>query len=53
MNGERTLSKKAQFGLLSLIPLYFMVAGLVAQAIHEIGGGIVGIINQPEFLITC
>ena len=52
MNGERTLSKKAQFGLLSLIPLYFMVAGLLAQPIDEIGAGIVRIISEPDFLIT-
>ena len=52
MSEKRELSRKAAFALLSLIPVYFMAAGLLIQPIGEIGPGIVRLIKEPDFLIT-
>ena len=46
------LSRKARFGLLSLVPIYFIVVGLVLQPLNEIGSGIMTIFKEPDFLIT-
>mgnify|MGYP001378472062 CR=1 FL=1 len=48
----RSLTRTQKFGLLSLIPVYFIVIGLLVQPIPEIGPGIVRIIREPDFLIT-
>ena len=49
---KKTLSRKAKFYLLSLIPLYFFVAGLIVQPVEEILPGLVRLIVEPDFLIT-
>ncbi|MEQ2562325.1 DUF1576 domain-containing protein [Ventrimonas sp. CLA-AP-H27] len=49
---QRPLSKKKCFLILSLLPLYFIVAGLFMQPVDEILQGIVQIIREPDFLIT-
>ncbi|MCC8025603.1 MAG: DUF1576 domain-containing protein [Clostridium sp.] len=48
----KSLTRKQKFFLLSLIPIYFIVIGLVVQPIQEIIPGIVTIIREPDFLIT-
>lgn len=52
MAEKRMLSRKEQFGLLSLIPIFFMAAGLLVQPIGEIGPGLIRLIEEPDFLIT-
>lgn len=47
-----SLTRKQKFGLLALIPVYFIVVGLVVQPIREIGPGLMAIIKEPDFLIT-
>lgn len=49
---QRPLSKNKCFLILSLLPVYFIVAGLVMQPVDEIFRGIVEIIREPDFLIT-
>ena len=49
---QRPLSKNKCFLILSLLPAYFIVAGLFMQPIDEIFRGIVEIIREPDFLIT-
>lgn len=46
------LSRRTRFVILSLIPIYFMVAGFFLQPLSEIGAGIQSIIREPDFLIT-
>lgn len=48
----KSLTRKQKFCLLSLIPSYFIVIGLVVQPLQEIVPGIVNIIREPDFLIT-
>lgn len=48
----KSLTRKQKFCLLSLIPAYFIVIGLVVQPLQEIVPGIVNIIREPDFLIT-
>lgn len=48
----KSLTRKQQFLLLSLIPIYFIVVGLVVQPVREIFPGIVMLIKEPDFLIT-
>lgn len=38
--------------MLSLIPLYFMLAGFILQPAREIFSGVVNIIREPDILIT-
>lgn len=52
MQEKRTLSRNMQYILLSIIPAYFIVVGLVIQPLHEIGPGIIRMIEEPDFLIT-
>ena len=40
------------FGLLALIPLYFIVVGLMIQPLSDIIPGLWRIIKEPDFLIT-
>ena len=49
---QRPLSKNKCFLILSLLPVYFIVAGLFMQPIDGIFHGIVEIIREPDFLIT-
>ncbi len=49
---QRPLSKNKCFLILSLLPVYFITAGLVMQPVDEIFRGIVEIIREPDFLIT-
>jgi len=41
-----------KFQILALIPIYFIVAGLILQPIDEIFNGLITIIREPDFLIT-
>lgn len=47
-----TLSRRTRFIILSLMPIYFMIAGIILQPIDELGIGILNIIREPDFLIT-
>ena len=44
----KSLTRKQKFCLLSLIPAYFIVIGLVVQPLQEIVPGIVNIIREPD-----
>lgn len=48
----KSLTRGKKFLLLSLIPIYFIIIGLVVQPIQEIIPGIISIIREPDFLIT-
>lgn len=52
MNLQKPLSRNGKFLLLTLVPLYFIVAGLILQPIGEIGAGLIAIVREPDFLIT-
>ena len=52
MARKYSLTRKQKFGLLCLIPVYFIIAGLCLQPIREIGPGLMAIIREPDFLIT-
>lgn len=49
---EKNLSYRNKYLLLSVIPLYFMTAGLLLQPVSEIPEGLLAIIREPDFLIT-
>lgn len=46
------LSRRTQFQILALVPLYFILAGLFLQPPGEIWRGMITIIREPDFLIT-
>lgn len=46
------LSRRTKFQILALVPIYFIVAGLLLQPFDEICRGIITIIREPDFLIT-
>ena len=48
----KSLTRKQKFLCLSLIPVYFIVIGLIVQPMGEILPGIVRIVREPDFLIT-
>lgn len=52
MTKTKSLSRPQKFWLLALIPVYFIVAGLILQPLPEIVSGIGRIIHEPDFLIT-
>lgn len=52
MAKTRTLSREKQFFLLTLIPVYFILAGLSLQPVDEIVRGIYTMIREPDILIT-
>ena len=52
MSERRELTRKERFGLLALVPAYFIVVGLIIQPPAEILQGLVNIIREPDFLIT-
>lgn len=45
-------TRKKQFLLLMVMPLYFMVVGLALQPLGEILPGLAALIREPDFLIT-
>ena len=49
---KKPLSRKSKFYLLSLIPVYFIAAGLLVQPFNEILRGMLRLIAEPDFLIT-
>lgn len=52
MTKLKSLTRRGKFLLLSLIPTYFIIAGMLLQPIREIGTGIITMIREPDFLIT-
>ncbi|MDO5550718.1 MAG: DUF1576 domain-containing protein, partial [Lachnospiraceae bacterium] len=49
---EKQLNRKQKFILLSIIPIYFILAGLYLQPLDSILHGVKTIIIEPDFLIT-
>ncbi len=49
---QKKLSYKSKFLLLAIIPIYFMIAGLILQPLPDIFKGVTAIIVEPDFLIT-
>lgn len=47
-----SFSRRTRFLLLSLIPLYFIIAGFFFQPLGEIFPGLVRLIREPDYLIT-
>ncbi|MFT4105111.1 MAG: DUF1576 domain-containing protein [Lacrimispora sp.] len=47
-----TLSRRTQFQILALVPVYFIVAGFLLQPFDGIWKGIITIVREPDFLIT-
>ena len=47
-----TFSRRQKFGLLALIPIYFIIAGFFLQPIDEIIPGLIVLLQEPDFLIT-
>lgn len=52
MDRNKNLTRKQKFGLLALMPAYFIVVGLFLQPVDEILPGLWAIIREPDFLIT-
>ena len=52
MGRNRIYIRAEKFGLLALIPLYFIVVGLMIQPLSDIIPGLWRIIKEPDFLIT-
>lgn len=52
MHQKKTLSRNAQYLLILLTPIYFIIIGLFVQPFPEIIDGIIAIIKEPDFLIT-
>ena len=48
----KSLTRKQKFSMLSLLPVYFIVIGLIVQPVREILPGLERIIREPDFLIT-
>ncbi len=48
----KPLTRKKKYLYLTLLPTYFLVAGLFLQPLPEILNGIYTIIKEPDFLIT-
>lgn len=49
---KKPLSRKSKFYLLSLIPVYFIAAGLLVRPFNETLKGMLRLIAEPDFLIT-
>lgn len=49
---ERPLNRERQFLLLSVVPVYFMIAAFFFQTPVEIWEGLVRMIREPDLLIT-
>ena len=52
MSNRQALSRRGQFFLLALFPIYFIIAGLFLQPLDEILPGLLALIREPDFLIT-
>jgi len=52
MNEQKPATREQKFLLLSMIPLYFILAGLSLQPLRGIFDGIYTMIREPDFLIT-
>ncbi len=52
MGKTHTFGRKQQFGLLALIPIYFIVLGFFLQPLDEIFPGFMTLLREPDFLIT-
>lgn len=52
MKLQRSLNRKERFLLLSLIPIYFIIAGYFFQSPAEIVRGLIKLVVEPDFLIT-
>lgn len=48
----RQISRKKEFVIFCVFPLYFLLMGLVLEPLPEILEGLVVIIREPDFLIT-
>lgn len=51
-NGWRLTKRQQKFLLLSVMPLYFLTAGCLLQPFSGIWEGLIGILSEPDFLIT-
>lgn len=49
---HRPMTRKKKFLYLTLLPAYFLIAGLFLQPLPEIFRGLVTILKEPDFLIT-
>ncbi|RKJ52528.1 DUF1576 domain-containing protein [bacterium 1XD42-8] len=49
---EKEWTRKEKFFVLAIIPIYFIIAGLVMQPLDTIIPGLVNLILEPDFLIT-
>lgn len=47
-----SLTRKTKFKYLTLLPAYFLIAGIILQPLPEILRGLLTIIKEPDFLIT-
>ena len=52
MNEQITATRQERFLLLSLLPLFFILAGLSLQPLKGIFTGLYTLIREPDFLIT-
>lgn len=52
MDRNKKFTRKQKFGLLALMPAYFILVGLFLQPVREILPGLWQIIREPDFLIT-
>ncbi len=52
MKLHRPLSRAQKFMLLALVPIYFIVAGVILQPVQGIVQGMIEIVREPDFLIT-
>ena len=49
---ENMWTRKKQFIVLCMIPVYFLIAGLFLQPLSSIKEGLIKIFQEPDFLIT-
>lgn len=49
---HRTMTRKKKFLYLTLLPAYFLIAGLFLQPLPDIYRGLITILKEPDFLIT-
>lgn len=52
LNQQTPLTRKKKFLYLTLLPAYFLIAGLFLQPLPDIFRGLLTIIKEPDFLIT-
>ncbi len=52
MRLHRPLTRGQKFTLLTLMPIYFIFAGILLQPLGGIWDGLVRIVREPDFLIT-